>query len=139
MEYAISAWAPWNIGDIEVLEKVQERAVKMMTDVRGDTYEERLKDAGLEKLIERRKRGDMIETFKVIKGINKVEKEWFTIIRDGQRGTKQNTKMVDGVATRRFGILEIKRLKLEIKKTFFTCGSSTTLMRFQKRSKMPQT
>ena len=64
-----------NIGDMEVLEKIQKRTVKMMTDVRGDTYEERLKDAGLEKLIERRKRGDMIETFKVIKGINKVEKE----------------------------------------------------------------
>ena len=108
LEYAVSAWAPWNIGDIEVLEKIQERTVKMMTDVRGDTYEERLKDAGLEKLIERRKRGDMIETFKVMKGINKVEKEWFSIIRERQRGSRQNTEIVDGVATRCFGVLEIK-------------------------------
>ena len=54
-----------------------------------------------------------------MKGINKVEKEWFSIIREGQRGTRQNTEMVDGVATRRFGVLEIKRPKLEIRKNFF--------------------
>ena len=92
LEYAVSAWAPWNIEDIEVLEKVQERTVNMMTDIRGDTYEEKLKDAGLEKLIERRKRGEMIETFKVMKGINKVEKEWFSIISEGQKEELDKTR-----------------------------------------------
>ena len=45
-------------------------------------------------LKERRLRGDMIEVFKVLKGVNKVKvEEWFDIVEDGQRRTRQNTVM----------------------------------------------
>ena len=39
----------------------------MMCDVRGATYEEKLKDAGLMLLKERQLRRDIIEVFKVVK------------------------------------------------------------------------
>ena len=41
------------------------------------SYKERLKQTGLTKLKERRMRGDLKETFKTLKGFNKMEKdEW---------------------------------------------------------------
>ena len=38
LEYAVQAWSPWTIGDKEVLEKVQRRAVALVTNVRGQSY-----------------------------------------------------------------------------------------------------
>ena len=64
LEHAVVAWSPWTEADKEVLEKVQRRMVRMISDKRGNTYEERLKNIGLTTLTERRERGDAIETFK---------------------------------------------------------------------------
>ncbi len=47
------AWSPWQEGDKEVLEKVQKRAVKIISGLEGKTYEERLKEVGLLTLEER--------------------------------------------------------------------------------------
>ncbi len=41
LETASPAWSPWTIGDRAALEKVQETAVKMVTGLKGITYEER--------------------------------------------------------------------------------------------------
>jgi hypothetical protein len=46
-------------GDIEMLEKVQEKALKMTTGLRGNTYEEKCKETGLSTLAERRKIQDL--------------------------------------------------------------------------------
>ena len=42
LEYAIQAWCPWTVGDNEVLEAVQRRAVKAVATLRWKTYNERL-------------------------------------------------------------------------------------------------
>jgi hypothetical protein len=52
------------VGDKEVLEKVQRRALGMVSKLRGKTYEDRLTEAGLTSLVDRRVRGDMIATYK---------------------------------------------------------------------------
>ena len=70
LEYNIAAWNPWTEPDINTLEKVQERAVRLVSDKSGTTYEDRLKSVGLSSLRERRVRGDAIETFKSLKGFN---------------------------------------------------------------------
>ena len=78
IEHAVAAWSPWLEKDIECIEKVQKRLVRMLSNVRGNTYEDRLKDAGLTTLKERRARGDAIEAFKMLNGINNVDKrDWF--------------------------------------------------------------
>ena len=80
LEFSVAAWNPWLEKDIECLEKVQKRLIRMLSNVRGSTYEERLKDSGLTTLRDRRERGDLIEAFKTLKGINNVEKSaWFEI------------------------------------------------------------
>ena len=47
LEYVAVAWSPWTEGDCEVLEKIQRRVIRLMSDVRGNSYEEKLGDAGL--------------------------------------------------------------------------------------------
>jgi hypothetical protein len=42
------------LTDQQKLEKVQEKAVKMVAGLKGDTYEEKCKEIGLETLKERR-------------------------------------------------------------------------------------
>ena len=74
LEYGIAAWSPWLKKDIEVLEKIQRRATRRMSDIRG-SYPERLQQLDLTTLEERRSRGDAIETFKCLKGFIDVETE----------------------------------------------------------------
>ncbi len=53
LEFASPSWSPWLIGDIERLEKVQEKAVKMVAGLKSKDYSERCKELGLETLEER--------------------------------------------------------------------------------------
>ena len=56
LEYCIPAWRPWNLGDIEAMERVQKRAVRQIEGLKGKTYEEKLLEIGLESLESRRDR-----------------------------------------------------------------------------------
>ena len=60
------AWSPWLIGDIEVIEKVQEKAVRMVSGLKGTTYEEKCTELGLETLKTRRERQDMALAHKYV-------------------------------------------------------------------------
>ena len=72
LEYAIQVWSPYKKRDIECLEKVQRRAAKLVFGLRKCTYEERLPRLGLSTLEERRQRGDLRETYKIITSKEKV-------------------------------------------------------------------
>ena len=77
LEYAVQSWSPWTQQDINSLEAVQKRAIRQITGIKG-TYEEKLKQLNLTTLLERRKRGDAIETFKILKGFTNVDPSiWF--------------------------------------------------------------
>ena len=54
LEHAVAAWNPWLESDIRNLEKIQERLIRMLSDVRGETYSDKLRDAGLTTLKETR-------------------------------------------------------------------------------------
>ena len=73
IEYCVQAWNPNLEKDKILLERVQRRATKMIVGLGNMSYEERLKRTGLTTLEERRKRGDLIETFKMVKGLNDVD------------------------------------------------------------------
>ena len=77
LEYCVQAWSPNLQKDIDLLERVQRRATKIIDGLRYKTYEERLYETGLTTLVQRRRRGDLIETFKLVKGITKVNYSTF--------------------------------------------------------------
>jgi len=76
LEFASAAWNSHLIGDIKTLEKVQERASRIPIDLKHLAYEERLKIWGITTLEERRKRGDLIQMYKVLHNIEDIR--WHT-------------------------------------------------------------
>ena len=88
MEFAIQAWSPYLKKDIQKLEKVQRRATKLVPKLSHLTYESRLKALGLTTLEERRTRGDMIETYKILKGYDQIntKKSFFEL--DQKKSTR---------------------------------------------------
>jgi len=63
--------------EINLLEKVQHWATKLVSGLEKLTYEERLDLLGLTTLEERRLRGGMIEVFKILKGFYAVSSSTF--------------------------------------------------------------
>ena len=120
LEFAVAAWSPWTEADANILEKVQQRLIRATSNVRGRTYEEKLLDAQLTTLRDRRRRGDAIEAFKTLKGINRVEVEqWFRVKGEEARPTRANTTIGEEGEERREFVLEVERANLEIRRNFF--------------------
>ena len=127
LEFAASAWSPWTEGDKKQLEKVQERLVRLLSDVKGKTYEEKLVDAGLTTLVERRERGDAIETFKTLKGFNRVQKEkWFQLEEENRRPTRQNAEATDEGVRKKGNVLQTETARLEIRRNFYNVRATKT-------------
>ena len=79
LEFAVQAWSPHLKKDKRTLEKVQRRATRQIPGMEGLSYQERLERTGLYSLECRRLRGDLIETFKILKELENVkEKDFFT-------------------------------------------------------------
>ena len=77
MEFAVQAWSPQLIKDITILEKVQKRATRLVPEIRDLDYQERLVNLGLTTLVERRRRGDLIEVFKIMHGFDDLKRSQF--------------------------------------------------------------
>ena len=97
IEYCTQAWAPvarhGNWSFIMKLEGVQRKITRVVKGLENLTYKNRLESLGLTTLLERRMRGDLIETFKIINGISKYGNEFFNISeRTGNLLSRQISK-----------------------------------------------
>ena len=68
---------PYLRKDVDMLEKIQRRATKLIPGLRDLTYEERLNECGLTTLETRRLRGDQIEVFKILNGYENIDSNIF--------------------------------------------------------------
>ncbi len=113
LEFAIQSWAPWQSGEVEMLEKVQERMVRAVTALHGRSYEEKLAELGLETLESRRTRLDLIQAFKIIGGHDDVDHTlWFRIIPEHRLNPTRHTA---GGLT-----LEMPASRLDTRRNFFS-------------------
>jgi hypothetical protein len=111
LEFAAPAWSPWNRGDIVCLEKIQERAVKAVSGLRGRTYSERLKELDLPSLEERRREADMVQVYKIMcDEDSEYSEKWFTKMENG-RQTRRTTGMM----------LRPPRAAHNFRRGFFSC------------------
>ena len=68
LEYGNAIWGPFFRGDQQSVERVRRRATKLVPELRGVAYPERLRRLNLPSLYYRRRRGDMIKTYQIIHG-----------------------------------------------------------------------
>ena len=110
LEYAISTWAPWLMKDKNVLESIQHRATRRVSDVHG-SYPERLQKLHLTTLDERRMRGDAIEMYKYLHCYWDIDySTLFTIDNPQRRITRQQQSYMP---------VRVPRARLDIRKNFF--------------------
>ena len=79
LEYCVQAWRPDLQRDIDLIERVQRRATKLIPNLKNKSYEDRLKHLDLTTLETRRLRGNLIEVFKIFKGFDDVDKQTFLV------------------------------------------------------------
>ena len=132
LEFAVAAWNPWMAADVVCLEKVQRRAISMVSGLGDKSYHERLSDLGLTTLQARREETDMVEVFKILTGISDVDPQtWFTMNAPAEGGR------VTRLAADPLNV-KLAPARLELRKNFFsvrTCEKWNNLPSAVKSSK----
>jgi hypothetical protein len=112
LEFAVPAWRPWTKSDAEALEKVQRRAVNMVSGLKSHDYNDRLRELEMSTLSQRRDELDMTEMFKIMTKKSAVDHNiWF------EKASR------DGVMTRQAADplnVMIPAARLDIRKNFFS-------------------
>jgi len=112
LEYCIQLQSPQHKKHMNVLERVQRKATKMIRGLEYLSYEDRLRELGLFSLEKRRLQGDLIAAFHYLRGAYRKDGErLFTrVCSHRTRGNLKGFKLKEG------------RFSLDIRKKYFLWG-----------------
>ena len=91
LEYCIQAY---HKKDVYKLKRIQQRAKKILTELRAHCYESHLLECGLTTLKTRRLRGDQIEVFAVVNSYEDVDRNMFFKLKEGSRNRGHKSAFV---------------------------------------------
>ena len=94
LEYAAVVWSSHAKRDIRKLERIQRVATKMVPELRELTYENRLKEMGLPTLQNRRERGDLITLYRIVNGIEKLDKHNQVMMEEETRQMRGHSRKI---------------------------------------------
>ena len=103
LEYASVVWKPHLQKDIIKVERIQKAATRWVPELRGLSYEERLKRLNLPSLEERRTRGALITLYKFKTGMMVTDNQSF--LRFNDRGTRGNNNKI----TQKSGAKDVRK------------------------------
>ena len=107
LEYGNIIWHPRYKGDIRKVEGVQRRATKLIPELKDQPYQQRLENLNMYSMEYRRKRGDMIQVYKIMNKMERIDpSDFFT----------QNTNSTRGHSRKLFK----NRFKEEVRKYAFS-------------------
>ncbi len=93
LEYGNAVWHPFLRKDINSIESVQRSATKLCIEIKELSYIDRLKAMKLPTLVYRRRRGDMIQVYKIVHGLEDVPIDSFFELNDDTRTRGHNYKL----------------------------------------------
>ena len=91
------------------MENVQRRATKLVQNLKSLEYEERLKKLNLPSLVYRRRRGDLIEAYKIRHNKYKIKKDKLLPLKEYTK-TRGNSEKIEKTG-----------FHLDLRKKFFSC------------------
>ena len=86
LEYAATVWSPYLKKDIRKLERVQRAATKLVPELKDLPYQQRLDRMQITSLEDRRERGDLINVFKMVNGLDRFGGELLRLDEGATRG-----------------------------------------------------
>jgi hypothetical protein len=113
LEFASPAWAPWTVADIEKLENVQKKAVRMVAGLASNTYEDRCREINIKTLAARRKMNDLVLVHGFINGRGGMSIDGLFEKFEEREGAR--TRQAAGTNN-----LKTKQARTEIRKNSFT-------------------
>ena len=91
VDYGNVIWYPYTKKNKKLIENIQRRATRMIPELKGLSYTDRLQHLKLFSMDYRRKRGDLIQLFKILNGFENIDAQtMFTFATSQTRGHNKN-------------------------------------------------